>query len=124
MEEREEKQRGGNRGKGKGEWNGFCSYCGKKGHGLRECSTKQKDEAENGKTDVGEVEEEIGEFEIGCVDKEKMNPPRLHISNRFQALNDGDELNHCPMEKQWTGGKITVDSGAAESVWIKASCPR
>ena len=80
MEEREEKQEAraaGNKGKGKGEWNGFCSHCGKKGHGPRDCWTKQKDEANNGKTDVGEVEEDIGRFEIGCVDKEKMYPPGL-----------------------------------------------
>ena len=109
----------GNKGKGKGEWNGFCSYCGKKAHGPRDCWTKQKDEANNGKTDVGEVEEDIGRFEIGCVDKEKMYPPGLHISNRFQPLNDGDEPNLCPVEKQWTGGKITADSGAAESVWLE-----
>ena len=36
---------GGNKETGKGEWNGFCSYCGKKGHGPRDCWTKQKDEA-------------------------------------------------------------------------------
>ena len=36
----------------------------------------------------------------GCVDKEKMYPPGLHISNRFQALNDEDEPNLCPVEKQ------------------------
>ena len=92
---------------------------GRRGHGPRDCWTKQKDEANNGRTDVREVEEDIGGFEIGCVDKEKMYPPGLHISNRFQALNDGDEPNPCPVEKQWTGGKITVDSGAAESVWLE-----
>ena len=114
---------GGNKGKGKGEWNGFCSYCGKKGHGPRDCWNKQKDEANNGKTDVGEVEEDIGGFEIGCVDKEKMYPPGLHISNRFQALNDEDEPNLCAVEKQWTSGKITVNSGAAESVWPEGLMP-
>ena len=94
--------------KGKGEWNGFCSYCGKKGHGPRDCWTKQKNEANNGMTDVGEVEEDIGGFEIGCMDKEKMYPPGLQISNRFQALNDEDEPNLCPVKKQWTSGRITV----------------
>ena len=52
-----------------------------------------------------------------------MYPPVLHISNRFQALNDEDELNICPVEKHWTGGKITVDSGAAESVWPEGLMP-
>ena len=52
-----------------------------------------------------------------------MYPPGLHISNRFQALNDEDEPNLCPVEKQWTGGKITVDSGAAESVWPAGFMP-
>ena len=46
------------------------AYCGKNGHGPRDCWTKQKDEANNGKTDVGEFEEDIGGFEIGCVDRE------------------------------------------------------
>ena len=52
-----------------------------------------------------------------------MYPPRLHISDRFQALNDEYEPNLCPVEKQWTGGKITVDSGAAESVWPEGLMP-
>ena len=42
--------------------------------------------------------------------------------NRFQALNDEDEPNLCPVEKQWTG-RITVDSGAAESVWLEGPMP-
>ena len=46
-----------------------------------------------------------------------MYPPGLHIFDRFQALNDEDEPNLCPEEKQWTSGRITVDSDAAESVW-------
>ena len=52
-----------------------------------------------------------------------MYPPGLHISNRFQALNDEDEPDLCPVVKQWTGGKITVDSGAAESVWPDGLMP-
>jgi len=113
----------GNKGKGKGEWNGFCSYCGKKGHGPRDCWTKQKDEANNGRMDVGEVEEDIGGFEIGCVDKEKVYPPGPKISNRFHALSGEDEPNLCPVEKQCTSGRITVDSGAAESVWPEDLMP-
>ena len=31
--------------------------------------------------------------------------------------------NLCPVEKQWTGGKITVDSGAAELVWPDCLMP-
>ena len=101
---------GGNKGKGKGEWNGFCSYCGKNWRGPRDCWTKQKDEANNGKIDVGEV----------CVDR--MYPVGLQISNRFQAPKE-DEPNLCPMEKQWTSGRITVDSGADESVWPEGLMP-
>ena len=52
-----------------------------------------------------------------------MYPPGLHISNRFQALNDEDEPNLCLVEKQWTSGRITVDSGAAESVWPEGPMP-
>ena len=59
---------GGNKGKGKGEWNGFCSYCEKKGHGPRHCWTKQKDEANNGKTDVGEVEKDIDDVPARAAD--------------------------------------------------------
>ena len=52
-----------------------------------------------------------------------MYPPGLQISNRFQALNDEDEPNLCPVDKQWTSGRITVDSGAAESVWPEGFMP-
>ena len=38
----------GKGGKGKHEWTGFCSYCGKQGHGPRDCWTKQHDEENNG----------------------------------------------------------------------------
>ena len=55
---------------------------------------------------------------IGCVAKEKMHPPGMQISNRFLALSGEDEPNLCSVEKQWTSGRITVDSGAAESVWL------
>ena len=92
-------------------------------HGARDCWTKHKDEANNGRTDVGEVEEDIGGFEIGCVDKEKMYPPGLQISNRFQVLSDEDEPNVCPVEKQRTNGRIIVDSGEAESVWPEGLMP-
>ena len=64
-DEREENRRGkdaGNKEEGKGEWHGLCSFCGKKRHGLGEFWTKQKDEANNGRMDIGEVEENIGGF--------------------------------------------------------------
>ena len=112
------------KGSGKGDWSGFCSYCGKRGHGPRDCWTKQKDESgNNGNMDVGEVEEDIGGFEIGCVDRENAYPPGLQISNRFHALSDKDEPNLCPVEKQNANGRITVDSGAAESVWPEDLMP-
>ena len=52
-----------------------------------------------------------------------MYPPGPQISNRSQALSDEDELNLCPAEKQWTSGRITVDSGAADSVWPEGLMP-
>ena len=52
-----------------------------------------------------------------------MYPPGLHITIRFQALNDEDEPNFCPLEKQLMGGRITVDSGAAESEWPEGPSP-
>ena len=52
-----------------------------------------------------------------------MYPPGLQLSNRFQALSDENEPNLCPVEKQRTSGKITVDSGAAESVWPEDLMP-
>ena len=108
------------KGTGKGDWNGFCSYCGKKGHGPRDCWSKQRDESGGSRMDVGEVEEDIGGFEIGCVDS---YPPGLQITNRFQALVEEDEPNICPVEKHNFSGKITVDSGAAESVWPEDLMP-
>ena len=124
------------KGKGKGDWSGFCSYCGKKGHGPRDCWSKQRDESGGGRMDVGEIEEDIGGFEIGCVDlgggrnpvitgvrPTPRGPPGLQLSNRFRALSDEDEPNICPVEKQSAGGRITVDSGAAESVWPEDLMP-
>jgi hypothetical protein len=59
-------------GKGGGEWQGFCSYCGKPGHGPRDCWSKQKDERHNQgpqKMNVGNVDVEVSGFDIGCVEK-------------------------------------------------------
>ena len=46
----------GNEVKGKGEW-------------PRDCFTNQQDEANKGRTGVGEVEQDIGGFGIDCVDR-------------------------------------------------------
>ena len=113
----------GSKGKGKGgDWHGFCSYCGKRGHGPRDCWTKQKDEA-NTKMDVGEVEQDVGGFEIGCVFKEYAYPPGLRIHNRFEALGGNHEQHILSVDAGCAKGKITVDSGAAESVWPEDLLP-
>ena len=53
-----------------------------------------------------------------------MYPPGLQISNRFQALNDEDESNVCPVDKQWTSGRITWTRAQLNQFGLKASCPR
>ena len=72
----------GKKEKGKGEWKGFCSYCRKKGHKPPDCWTK-KDEANNGRLNVGEVV--VGGFEIGCVDKEEGVPARATDFQQVQG---------------------------------------
>ena len=114
---------GGNKGKGKEEWSGFCSYCGKKGHGRRDCWTTQKDEAINGRQTSGRLRKISADSKSAAWTKKKCSRQGCIFSNRFQALNDGDAPNLCPVEKQWTGGKITVDSGGAESVWPAGLMP-
>ena len=122
---------GGKGGKGGNEWSGFCSYCGKRGHGPKECWTKQKDE-EN-KMNVGNLEEDVGGFEIGILEKSTYTPG-LKLSNKWQALAEEEEEFeefYAVHEEQKPNvkeiftvdgekpmkGRITVDSGAAESVW-------
>ena len=73
------------REKGKVDWIGFCSNCGKRGHGPRDCWTKQRDEAggEGGKgaglasvEDEGGTDDGIGEingFNIAALDKDEEN---------------------------------------------------
>ena len=116
----------GQNGKAQPEWQGFCSYCGKRGHGPRDCWQKQKDEANANKMDVSNVNEEyIGGFDIGSIDKDNFgHPPNLKISNRFEALQDIETTKEIfGVDEQPARGKITVDSGAAESVWPEDLLP-
>ena len=46
----------GGKAGGKGEWKGFCSYCGKPGHPPSDCWTKQRDE-DSGKETFGAVDD-------------------------------------------------------------------
>ena len=127
--ERGGKGPGGKGGKGKGgDWQGYCSYCGKRGHGPRDCWTKQRDEANGsntaGKTDIGDVEEDVGGFDIGCIHRKRnVYPPGLRTFNRFEALDDDVDQDICPVDVQEKKGRITIDSGAAESVWPEGLLP-
>jgi len=127
---------GGKGGKGgKGDWNGYCSYCGKKGHGPRNCWTKEKDEA-NGimKNDLGAVEgemeeqysldRELGGFDVACIEmaenrddwetmRNKRRKNKLIIKPKCGCDICAVEVNQA---KTIGKGKITIDSGAAESV--------
>ena len=72
--------KGGGKGStgGKGDWKGFYSYCGKRGHGPRDCWAKEKDEASNNvRSDLAAIEGmeeqcnsdcEVGGFDVACVD--------------------------------------------------------
>jgi len=107
----------GEKGKGKGYFQGYCSYCGKQGHTPRDCWTKQKDEASATKMDTNEVSQDseqedydLGGFDIGCIDCEY----KVHTHNMFEALRD-TEVN--AVDSTTLKGEVTIDSGAAESVW-------
>ena len=79
---------GGDRGKADGKDSGKKDE--DKESGMDSAPIAEKDEANNDRMDIGEVEKDIGGFEIGCVDKEKgccRSPPG------FPALRDEDEPN-------------------------------
>ena len=88
---------------------------------------------------VGNVEEDVGGFEIGNLEKFTY-PPGLKLSNKWQAFTEEEEefeeyktvqeeqqpkvkeINHVEGETP-TKGRITVDSGPAESVWPTGLLP-
>ena len=132
-----------NKGKGKGDWKGFCSYCGKRGHGPSECWTKQKDEA-NGNGALGVVDDAhyaedeptIGGFDVGAVDilhevesewstvgkrgrivrKPVTAVSATHKGGRAVHDQKVDIMAVSATHRSLERGRITVDSGAAESV--------
>ena len=123
----------GNKGKGKGtgEWTGYCSYCGKRGHGPRDCWSKAADEAaagdKGGLAAVAQEEyeaenqnHEICGFDIACLDicglddNSKNTIKKSNMS--FNALIPKPQVQK---PKSIGHGRITIDSGAAESVLPK-----
>ena len=112
--------------KGKGDWHGFCSYCGKKGHGPKDCWTKQRDEANTpSKMQISNVDEQdVSGFDIGCVflSKKLDKFKKLEVKNSFEALEE-NEKEICSVDDERKRGRITVDSGAAESVWPQDLLP-
>ena len=124
---------GGKVGKGKGDWSGFCGYCGKKGHGPNNCWTKEKDEANgNARNDLGamddyngeqySLDEELGGFDVACIDTVKEEMGWLEVigkktkKNRMKHAACDINALECTKVKAIGKGRITIDSGAAESV--------
>ena len=70
---------------------------------------------------VASLEEEISGFEIGAVDKISYLPG-IRTHNRYQIFQE-KELEVNGLEDNAQRGKITIDSGAAESVWPHAMLP-
>lgn len=93
------------KGKGKGDWTGYCSYCGKRGHSPRDCWTKQKDDESAGNGRLASVEDD-GEYggDVGGFDIARIDLPLNAVENQSD---DSRVISR---------GKITIDSGAAESV--------
>jgi len=156
------------KGKGNGK-NEYCSYCGKPGHGPKECWSKQKDDAAAGLAAVDpadEEDQELSGFDMAGLDiiepppvptwtevvsgknRKAANlcklldccpveidqngfPPlpriqpdeRTNQEKRIHMRSMRKPLDCCPVEiagkrqkKPIGAGKITIDSGAAESV--------
>lgn len=125
-------------GKGKGVFP-TCAHCGKQGHSPANCWTLHPDQLPWKKTAAVE-EEAVGGlgFDIGCLEACPTPPgllvpgeKRFETANRFEALAADDEteiggleveVSICPVDakvgdlKPAGRGKITIDSGAAESV--------
>jgi len=127
------------KGKGNGK-NEYCSYCGKPGHGPKECWSKQKDDAAAGLAAVDPADEEDQDlcgFDMAGLDiiepppvptwTEVVSRKNRKASTPPQCIpstsNPCKLLDCCPVEiankrqkKPIGTGKITIDSGAAESV--------
>ena len=127
----------GFKGGGKGQGGGHPSgHCGKTGHGPANCWTLHPDQIPWKRSADVEEETPVGGlgFDIGCI--EIAAPPGLgrtpvKIRNRFQVLEEPLEMSIGGLEsevyvetanqnreklKPAGKGRITIDSGAAESV--------
>ena len=122
-----------------------CSHCGKPGHTPANCWTLHPDQLPWKRTEAVEEEEqlEVGGFDVGYVEvsqgrwrpRSKLVENKIETKNRFQALTTEEqdyeigaieiETPDEPIEaigvdrtslRSAGYGKITVDSGAAESV--------
>lgn len=140
----------GSKGKGKGEWVGFCSYCGKRGHGPRDCWTKQRDEETNGGKgavnsmddagtnnypEQGQEDGDIGGFDIAAVDvacRSGCAGSCVGKHGEIHRRQDPEPSVTCggtAVDSVVSGGsgsrrgRITIDSGAAESVMPASEVP-
>ena len=80
---RDGKGKGGGKGNGKVDWNGFCSYCGKRSHGPRDCWTKQRDDAGGAGGGIDEGIGEINGFDIAALDKDDESEWQEVVRRRF-----------------------------------------
>ena len=132
----------GPRGDGKGRGQHLqCTRCGKRGHAPANCWTLHPDQMPWKKTSYIEEEDVavggIG-FDVGFVDV-ATSPPGIckresqvgstwtvPLSNRFEVLSEDVEIGAVEVGmnlKEAGRGRITIDSGAAESVLPKNMLP-
>ena len=107
--------------------NGACYNCGEFGHMSKDCwvkgSQKGGKAANSVEQDEVDIEQEplaeVSGFELGAVDRSYKS---ILLKNTFSALgedyiNEPDQINQVDLGIPYAGaGKITIDSGAAESV--------
>ena len=132
-------------GKGKGQsyFNGTCHACGQHGHRAAQCPNKNVNGVEEGGGDQqGAAVELGGVWTVGSVECAKtfptFTPRNVVVWNRYDALREDDtgeddervHTNHIGVEKignkeyaRIGRGKITIDSGAEESVMPACMLP-
>ena len=132
------------KGKGKGDWKGFCSYCGKRGHTPRDCWTRQRDE-QSSKETLGAVDDfeheghdeqaiTVDGFDIGVVDISQAVDAATSLAGEWVTVGKKGKKIALDKKSEYQGkdimavnpscyslgkGRITFDSGAAESVMPK-----